>query len=180
MKRACKALKAERQAAFECIVSAYESALLRYAGRLVRDSNAAQDIVQDAFIRLFGKWHEKLEPGPRLSSWLYRVVHNCAVDYVRKEARRHALHVRHAEQSPAFTKPDRGAGFRISAAAEKAVEALHALSLKEQQVVVLKVYEEKSYKEIAGITGLSTGNVGYILHHAMRKMAAELKKARAI
>lgn len=180
MKRARKVPKAERRAAFERIVSTYEAPLLRYASRLVRDMDAAQDIVQDAFIRLFRKWDEELEPAPRLSSWLYRVVHNRAVDYVRRESRRHALHMRHAEQSVAFADPDRGKGFRISAEAEQAVEALHTLSPREQQVVVLKVYEEKSYKEISEITGLSTGNVGYILHHAMRKMAEELKKAQAI
>ena len=44
------------------------------------------------------------------------------------------------------------------------------------QFTKLKVYEEKSYKEIGEITGLSTGNVGYILHHAMKKLAKELRK----
>lgn len=180
MKRARKVPKAERRAAFERIVSTYEAALLRYAGRLVPKADAAQDVVQDAFIRLFNKWQDELEPSPRLSSWLYRVVHNRAVDHVRKESRRHALHLRHAAQSPEFAVPNRGEGFRISAAAERAVLALHHLSPREQQVVVLQIYEDKSYREISEITGLTTGNVGYILHHAMRKMADELKKAQAI
>jgi len=180
MKRVGRVPKAKRRVAFECVVSTYEAPLLRYASRLVRNIDVAQDIVQDSFIRLFKKWTDELEPSPRLSSWLYRVVHNRAVDYVRKESRRHALHIRHAEQSQGFATPDRGEGFRISAAAERAVAALQHLSSREQQVVVLKVFEEKSYKEISEITGLSTGNVGYILHHAMRRMAEELRKARTI
>ena len=180
MKRARRVPKAKRRLAFECVVATYEAPLLRYAGCLVRNLDVAQDIVQDSFVRLFKKWTDELEPSPRLSSWLYRVVHNRAVDYVRKESRRHALHMRHAEQADGFAMPNRGEGFRISAAAESAVTALHRLSSREQQVVVLKVYEEKSYKEIGAITGLSTGNVGYILHHAMRKMAADLRKAQAI
>jgi DNA-directed RNA polymerase specialized sigma24 family protein len=47
-------------------------------------------------------------------------------------------------------------------------------------MVILKVYEEKSYKEISEITGLSVSNVGYILHFAMKKLAEELKKTSAI
>jgi RNA polymerase sigma-70 factor (ECF subfamily) len=180
MKRVGRVSKAERRAAFECVVSTYEAPLLRYASRLVRNLDAAQDIVQDSFIRLFKKWTENLEPSPRLSSWLYRVVHNRAVDYIRKESRRQALHMRHAEQSDGFATPNRGEGFQISAGAEQAVSALRHLSSREQQVVVLKIYEEKSYREISEITGLSSGNVGYILHHAMRKMAEELRKAQAI
>jgi RNA polymerase sigma-70 factor (ECF subfamily) len=58
----------------------------------------------------------------------------------------------------------------------RARSALRSLSPREQQLVILKVYEEKSYREISEITGLTSGNVGYILHHAMRKMAQLLKK----
>ena len=60
------------------------------------------------------------------------------------------------------------------AGAENAAEALSRLSVRERQLVVLKVYEEKSYKEIAEITGLTVGNVGFILHTAIKKLAAML------
>ena len=43
-------------------------------------------------------------------------------------------------------------------------------------LIVLKVYEERSYKEIAEIAGLSVGNVGFILHTAMKKLAAVLER----
>ena len=180
MGKQSKELKAARLAAFETIVSEYEAGLLRYAARLVNDYNVAQDVVQDTFIRLFRKWEDKLEPSPKISSWLYRVAHNCAVDYLRKETRHHVLHRRQAREKRQFVPPDRGEGFRISAEAERAAAALGMLDLREQQLVVLKVYEEKSYREISEITGLTVSNVGYILHHAMKKLAAELKKAKAI
>lgn len=172
--------KSERLADFEVLVSEYERPLLRYVGLIVYDRDAAQDVVQDAFIRLFRKWPEEMAPSARLSSWLYRVAHNLAVDYLRKESRLHLLHRRHAEDHEDSAPPDRGRAFRISEEAEKAVGALRGLSLREQQLVVLKVFEEKSYKEISQITGLTVSNVGYILHHAMKKMAAVLKKERAI
>ena len=175
-----KQLKAKRISAFEEIVSKYEAGLLRYAVRIVNNHDTAQDIVQEAFIKLLKHWKGDFEPSPELSSWLYRVTHNCAVDFLRKETRHHALHRRQSSEKPDFAPPDRGEGFNANPCAEKASRALGVLNMRERQLVILKVYEEKSYREMSKITGLSVSNIGYILHHAMRKMAEELKKNSAI
>jgi len=167
--------RARRLAAFDTVVSTYEGALLRYAARVLGNPNAAEDVVQNTFIRLFRKWNDAFEPSPQLSSWLYRVAHNCAVDHLRREARRRDLHHRQAGEQAEFAPPDRGTAFRIGEAAARAAAALQTLSLRERQLVVLKVYEEKSYREIGDITGLTVSNVGYILHHAMKKLAAALE-----
>jgi RNA polymerase sigma factor (sigma-70 family) len=166
--------KQERLEAFEAVVAHYEAALIRYAARVLNDADAAQDVAQETFLRLLRHWREPLEVCPKLSNWLYRVAHNCAVDHIRRTARRHLLHREAAGAGPDHAPPDRGADFRISEAAARAAEALQTLNLRERQLVILKVYEDKSYREIADITGLSTGNVGYILHHAMKKLAAAL------
>jgi RNA polymerase sigma factor (sigma-70 family) len=174
-----KERKSERVAAFEAIVSHYEGPLIRYASRIVNSEDAAQDVVQDTFIKLFRKWQDALEPGPKISSWLYRVAHNRAVDNIRKQSRRRALHERHATEQPESIPPDRGEAFRLDDSAVAAAAALKTLTEREQQLVILKVYEEKSYKEISEIAGLTTSNVGYILHHAMKKLAVALRKAKA-
>jgi RNA polymerase sigma-70 factor (ECF subfamily) len=166
--------RAKRNAAFEHIVARYETALLRYVSRIVCDESLAQDIVQDSFLKLLRKWNGPLEEGAQVSSWLYRVAHNRAVDMVRRQSRRRALHKRQAAEAPQWVAPDRGEGDQVSDRAVQAVHALHELSDREQQLVTLKVFEDKSYKEIAQIAGLSVGNVGYILHHAMRKLATRL------
>lgn len=175
-----KQLKVEKAAAFETIVSKYETSLLRYVARIINNHEIAQDVVQDTFIKLFKKWEEELTPSPKISSWLYRVAHNCAVDYLRKETRHLALHRNQSKEKQQFVMPNRGSGFQVSANAEKAANALDSLDIRERQLVVLKVYEEKSYREISEITGLTVTNIGYILHHAMKKMATKLKKAKAI
>ena len=177
-RKARRQLKAERLAAFEALVSEYEGKLLRYASRLLLNDDTAQDVVQNTFLRLFRKWKGELCPSSRLSSWLYRVAHNCAVDHVRKETRRRDLHMKHAEEREDYVLPNRGEGFQISENAEMAAAALRKLSLREQQLVILKVYEEKSYKEISEITELTTSNIGFILHFAMKKMAANLQENR--
>ena len=167
----------ERCNCLKHLVDVYESALLRYVSRLMGNPSFSEDIVQNTFIKLIHQWDGELVPSPALSSWLYRVAHNETVDQIRRESKRKALHAEHGQSDPSerpYQVPPGETG--LSDRAESAAEALEKLSDRERQLVVLKVYEEKSYKEIAEITGLTTGNVGFILHTAMKKLAAMLAK----
>jgi RNA polymerase sigma factor (sigma-70 family) len=156
---------------FEEIVKKYEAALLRYATRFVSSADIAQDIVQNTFIKLSLHWKPESDHSQaELSAWLYRVTHNLAVDHIRRESRRHVFLSSHAIEKESEALAAQSAP-SVSDAAEKAAAMLKSLSLREQQVVTLKVYEERSYREIAQITGLSESNVGYILHYAMQKLA---------
>ncbi len=168
--------RAAKVAALDRLMAAYEAPLLRYAGRILRDPAAAQDVVQNTFLRFLRSRPRAWEPGPALASWLYRVTHNEAVSHLRRESRRRLLHRRHAETHPTELPPDLGPAARVSDEGLAAARALGRLTLREQQLVILKVYEQKSYKEIGDITGLTGSYIGYLLHHAMRKMAADLRR----
>jgi RNA polymerase sigma factor (sigma-70 family) len=168
---------AGKHAAFEKIVAEYESPLLRYVTRILRDPNGAQDVVQDTFVKLYRRWNSVVRPDVKISSWLYRVAHNEAVDSIRRVSRRQSLHTRHAAEK----QIDRDNLERLEqkkgtpTRSEQVQDALQSLDLRERQLVLLKVYEEKSYKEIGEITGLNVGNIGYILHHAIRKMGRYMR-----
>lgn len=164
---------------FEAIFQALESPLLTYALRLLGNATTAQDIVQDAFMKL----HAQREPVLQPKAWLYRTVHNLAVNHRRKFDRVVSLERTGEDDSqPAADElsdpkplPDEeilrweGIGLvRLS---------LEALDPTSQQVVQLKFVDGLSYKEISETTGLSVGNVGYLLHHSLKKLAGELKKA---
>jgi RNA polymerase sigma factor (sigma-70 family) len=122
----------EKLKAFEVVVSAYESALLRYATRLMHHHDSAQNIVQDVFIKLHKCWEHEMAPSPMMSNWLYRVTHNSAVDHMRKEKRLQVLHLKQAAESPKTVLPDTGDGVHVSDEAERAVELLAKLSLRGQ------------------------------------------------
>lgn len=170
--------KRERLRAFEAIVGQYEAPLLRYAARLANNAAFAEDIVQNAFVRLARSWKGEFADTPSLTAWLYRTVHNEAVDLVRSEERRRRLHREHGSEAMAQTSDDAyepGAG-EPGDEALAAARALETLSPRERQAVVLKVYEEKSYREIAEIMGITTDNVGVTLNGAMKKLSAMLEK----
>ncbi len=156
----------------EAVIAAHESSLLRYAGGLLRDTHAAQDVVQNAFIKLFRQWGPGMKPTPMLKAWLYRVVHNEAVDYLRREKRRGLLHERHAMENQTTISSKNGGAERI----ERILAAVRRLDPSEQQVVLLRIQEGLSYREISQATGRTEGNVGCILHNAIKKLGEWVKR----
>ena len=170
---------ADRHAQMETIVSTHESALLRYATRILRNPVSAEDVVQNVFIKLFRGWQEGMQPTEKLKSWLYRVTHNEAIDLIRRESRLHLLHEKQAAEAG---EPVCADGVHCSPEEEKRQAVLlhlRRLSPTEQQVVLLRLEEGRSYREIGEIIGRTEGNVGNILHHAVRKLSASLQKAGA-
>ena len=161
----------------EELFAALESPLLSYALRLVGELALAEDIVQEAFMRLHAQFDKVREP----RRWLYRTAHNLALNQRRKTAKIVPLELLSLEGAPAATEtpdpqplPDEqiarweGIGLvRLS---------LDTLDTRSRELVRLKFNEGLSYKEIAERTGLSIGNVGYILHHAVKTIAVELAR----
>ncbi|MCL1910008.1 MAG: sigma-70 family RNA polymerase sigma factor, partial [Kiritimatiellaeota bacterium] len=128
-------------------------------------------IAQEAFIKLSQYWRGELTPGPAVSAWLYKAAHNIAIDHIRHEKTRAEAHKKHYEEREIERGAAKSDDSQNDDDAAKIRAALAALPERERALVVLKVYENKSYGEIGQITGLKTGNVGYILHNAMKKLA---------
>ncbi len=149
----------------DAIVTAHEAPLLRYATGLLHDLHAAQDVVQNTFIKLFQKWEPGMRPTEALRPWLYRVTHNEAIDYLRREKRIRFLHERQAREQAG----EKGEG--TAGRLESVLAAARKLDPVEQQVLLLRLQEGLSYHEISRITGRSEGNVGCILHHAVKKLS---------
>ena len=161
----------------EEIVTQYEGELLRYASRLVNGRAAAEDVVQNVFVKLFRLWDGESSPSVKLRSWLFRVTHNEAVDYVRRESRLSLLHRKQAEDVCVMKcECDDGYAERL-ALVLKYLKRLHP---REQQVVTLRLEHGMSYQQIAEITGRKASYVGNILHYAVQKLSLILQKEGVI
>ncbi len=152
------------------VLQRYEAPLLRHAGSVLADPAAAQDVVQECFLKMLANG----QPVQNLSAWLHRVTHNLAVDHLRGEARRQRLHLAAAVTRPteAPTAEDALAGHDAHKAVEREIQSL---SPNERAVLHLKLKAGKSYREIGEITGLTATNVGYLIHQAVKKVASRLK-----
>ena len=168
-----------RVESIEELFAVLESPLLSYALRLVGERALAEDTVQEAFMKLHAQFSEVREP----RRWLYRTVHNLALNHRRRESKIVPLQplTSRDESAPAPDTADpeplpdeqiirwEGIGLvRLS---------LGALDERSREVVRLKFDEDLSYKQISERTGLTTSHVGYLLHHALKAIAAELARA---
>lgn len=161
----------------EALFLALESPLLAYATRLTGDPAAAEDVVQDAFMKLHTQFGNVTEP----SRWLYRTVHNLALNHQRAAGRTVTLATPaddSARPAPDFVDPQPLPDEQIARWENMGhVQlSLRALDERSRELVRLKFHEDLSYKEMAARTGLSPGLVGYLLHHALKTIADELAR----
>ena len=157
----------------------YEGPLMRFVANFLRDESAAQDIVQETFLRV-AKKPSKLLDVSSCHNWLLKIARNLSIDHLRRLAR-NRKHSRALEYEAA----------RSAAAAVPAIDRLEKsermarvrseidrLRPRLRMVMLLKVQEGKSYREIAEITGLTTTNVGYLIHQAMKTLKTRLEDLR--
>lgn len=160
----------------ESLMSEYETPLLRYAMRLVNSQHAAQDVVQNVFIKLFKGFSSEQKPSAQIRAWLFRVTHNEAVDYIRRESRFRNMQSRFSEEEqarePVKARPGKDKEERL----RMVLDCIDILNEREKQIVLLRLDQGLSYKEISEITGRTVGNVGNILHHAVKKLSNKLKR----
>ncbi|MFT4542134.1 MAG: RNA polymerase sigma-70 factor (ECF subfamily) [Planctomycetota bacterium] len=164
--------------AFAELVERHQSALLRLARMLLGRGQAHDDVVQEAFLRLAQKpplFDDGIDPKAeraRLASWLYTVTRNICMDVLRAETRRKSR-----ERAAAAEEACEGGLRAVDAADTRAlVEArLMALPVDQREVLVLRLLLEKSYREIAEITGKTIGTVGWIVSVGLKALSSDLE-----
>lgn len=160
----------------EEVMNHYQAPLLRYAARVLNNAEAAQDVVQDAFIRLHANWKQVRDRGVPLRGWLFRTTHNAAVDYIRKESRLRALH-EHQVEVKELAQQDKESRRELAERHALVLQHLDVLKPKEREVLVLRLQEGMSYKEIASVIKRSEGYVGTLIHTATRNLTQSLRRA---
>ena len=162
------------------VMAEFESPLLRYTARLLNNAALAQDVVQETFISLLRATRAGMRPDGSLGAWLHRVAHNLAVDQIRSEERRRTLHERQAREMVPTAPAGQRRDLEQAELLRLTLQCVQQLDPAERQVVILRLQEGRSYKEISAITGRSAGNVGCLLHHAVQHVSEQLKQSGAI
>ena len=165
-------------AAFETLFRRWAGPLLRYLERMLGEAGAAEELVQEAFLRVH-RARSSYRPDARFSSWLYRIGTNLALNELRRPARR-APHA-----SVEGTEMD---GEPLPAAREPASEelvdarrevraldgALRELPERQRAALWLVAVEGHSYAEVAASLEISEPAVKALVHRARTSLAAQL------
>lgn len=156
----------------------HEGPLLRYAASLVGESRA-QDVVQDAFLRLCAQPAASVQG--HLAAWLFTVCRNRALELRRADRRLDLL-----EEEELLESPDSGPVAKLERAESlsRVSAAVAALPSRQREALQLKLEAGLSYKDIAEVMNLTVSNVGFILHTAIARLREHLAEqdqpARAV
>ncbi len=156
-----------REQFIEQAMADFESPLIGYATTILNDTERARDVVQETFIRLCQQDPDKVKEG--LKSWLFTVCRNRALDILRKEKRTTPLEeIRWRKVAGPGLQPDEQAWQEERSARVAAL--LDRLSNNQRDVILLKFQQGLSYQEIQSVTGLTSGNIGFLIHTGLKRL----------
>jgi RNA polymerase sigma-70 factor (ECF subfamily) len=158
-------------AAFRTLVDRHVAVLLSIARRMLKGEGDAEDIVQEALVRV---WHHAgtLELGPGgLRPWLRRVVTNLCLDHLR----RHRLTSVVADVPETPEAPEQSRGLEQADLTKRVEAALAALPERQRVALTLFHYEGLSQIEVGDMLGISDEAVESLLARARRSLKMALK-----
>ncbi|WP_437919969.1 RNA polymerase sigma factor [Sphingobacterium sp. LRF_L2] len=152
--------------AFSKLYHMYAPGLYNRLSRIVKNPENVEEILQDAFLKIWDK-RSAIEPDKGFKTFLYRIADHLAIDLFRKATRDKALQLElwaasisfyfHAEET--LLNKEKAAIIQ---------EAIQRLTPKRREILTLCKLEEKSYKEVADLLGLSISTVSNQLVSAMK------------
>ncbi|HCC04838.1 TPA: hypothetical protein DEP58_00850 [Patescibacteria group bacterium] len=163
----------EREA-FACLVDRYEEKLLRYLKRIMPGlGEEAHDVLQEVFIKAYVNV-QGFDTALSFSSWIYRIAHNEAINWLRKKKVRpdtvalgdddfqtfaHSMEVSRGTHEYTLTK-------------DAVARTLSHMPEKYYTVLVLHFLEGKSYEEISDILTTPSGTVATLIHRAKKQFSS--------
>ena len=177
----CRQALAGSQAAYRTLVARYASAAVNVAARLVNDRALAEDLAQDAFVRAFARL-KTYDPERRFSAWFFQVLHNVAVDYLRRK--RIETVSLDALQEGGYPGPpaDEPASSPEAEAERHALasamgDALSRIRSEYREAIVLRYQQGLTVEEVANALQVPEGTAKTYLHRGRKELAAMLASA---
>ena len=163
------------QAAARVLTDRLLPTAMRQAWRMLGDQIEAEDVAQEAMLRLWRQASNWRAGEARISTWLYRVVHNLCIDRIRK--RRPQVSV---EDAPEPVDPDPGVLERMaqSERAQAVATAIGDLPERQRQALILRHFEGLSNPEIGEALECSVEAVESLLARARRQLAKTMNEKR--
>ena len=166
---------------FEVLVERYQTRLVNYLYRMVRNLEEAHDLTQEVFIRVYQAL-DRYDSQYRFSTWLFRVAQNAAIDVIRKRRIQLVPLTRRADEGSESTVdlelPDGQPsaletlpGRELDASIRSAIDAL---PWEYRELILLRHYGELAYEEIAELKAMPLGTVKNKLFRARQMLKQQL------
>jgi RNA polymerase sigma-70 factor, ECF subfamily len=177
-----------RETAYREIIRRYERPVFSLVYRMVRDKEQAEDLAQEAFIKVLNHI-DRYNPEFKLSSWLFKIANNVTIDFLRKreldtvsiDGSRWADSAEDIEASSIDLAATGESPLQALEAKElgKAIEAaIEQLRPEYRSCIMLRHVEGRSYEEIAATLDLPLGTVKTYIHRARKQLQDALEHLR--
>jgi RNA polymerase sigma-70 factor (ECF subfamily) len=172
------------QGAFALLVRRHQTPLFNYALRYLGSAAAAEEVVQDAFVRVVRN-AEDFKHAARFSTWVYTIARNLCIDEARKRSHRRHPSLDQGRRGANDEGPtlgeqtaDRTADVERSATSdrirERVVEAVGQLPEEQREVFLMREVSGLSFKEIAEIVGAPENTIKSRMRYALERLQAAL------
>jgi len=163
-----------RESAFEELVRRYQRPIASYVYRMVGDYDAALDLTQEVFIKVYNSL-ARYRSEFKFSTWIYKIAHNTAIDHLRRHTVRDQIITSATDgprseiaiESRRLTPEQESEREERRSEIESVVQSLPAAY---RELIVLRHSHDLSYDEIAEVTGLPLGTVKNRLFRAREAM----------
>lgn len=161
--------------AYAMLVTKYKAMTFTLALRVVGNREDAEEVAQDTFVKAY-KALDTFKGTSKFSTWLYRIVYNTSLDYVKKKKRVVlSEHIDEINESDIGTMQDAMSYLEAKEKKQMIESALSKLPEEERVLLTLFYFEELSLKEISEIVKVSYDNVKIKLHRSRKKLYHILK-----
>lgn len=158
-------VKAGNRRSFSELVKRHQKGLLRMSLRFVKDLDTAEDVVQESFIKAYEKLHS-FEGRASFKSWLFQIAVNNARNRIR-DSRKNMMDIENVQLA---VGAEAESGMVHGAVAGMLQEQVDKLPDRQRTALVLRVYEDLSFKEIAEIMGCPYDTAKANYRHALMKL----------
>ena len=156
---------AHNQEYYALLMKRYQHALLRYVTSLINNEAAAQDVVQETFIKAFINL-KSFDTSKKFSSWIYRIAHNEAMNAVKKY--RHETRLPDSFDLP--SEQDIELDFSQQETVEWVQQCITKLPLIYAEPLMLRYVDDRSYNEISYILRIPQNTVSSRINRAKKLM----------
>lgn len=162
------------------LLNKYKSKVFSLVYRIVRQREDAEEIVSDAFVRVFRNL-QKYNPEFPFSNWLFKIATNLSIDFLRRrkpdsislDDEENVIEIESMTTSPLEM-------FSTMSELEKVEHAISCLKPEYRIALLLRHKEEKTYEEIAEILSMPIGTVKIRIHRAKKELIRKLKAMEKI
>lgn len=169
-----KVIHTQNREAYKELFARYQKKLFTYIFHLVGNKDETEDILQSVFQKTF-KNIEHFDTSRKFSSWIYRIAHNEAVNFLKRRSKRRMVSWDDIATSKdkletATNDEPLEDKFMRQEVVKEIDDALDTLPKKYQQVLKLRYFQEYSYDVISGILNKPVNTVGTLINRAKKKL----------